>query len=175
MPQNTIIPYNLELKQFARDLRNNSTLSEVLLWQQIKGKVLGYEFHRQVPIDQFIVDFYCHELMLAIEIDGSSHGDKYDYDMDRQSKLQDLGVKFIRFNDLDVKKNMAGVLIALEHKIREIVNCGKNIPLVSPETKPSPFKGGIQQCNCSGRIVQYALLFLGVFIEILSDFEYSSR
>ena len=82
-------------------MRNNSTLSEVLLWQQIKGKELGYEFHRQVPIDQFIVDFYCHELMLAIEIDGSSHNDKYDYDMDRQSILQDLGIKFIRFNDLD--------------------------------------------------------------------------
>ena len=121
-------------------MRNNSTLSEVLLWQQIKGKAVGYEFHRQVPIDQFIVDFYCHELMLAIEIDGSSHNDKYDYDMDRQSKLQDLGVKFIRFDDLDVKKNMAGVLIALEHKIKEIVN-GENIPPVSPQAKLPPSKG----------------------------------
>ncbi|MCK4401997.1 DUF559 domain-containing protein [bacterium] len=144
MPQNTIIPYNPELKRFARDLRNDSTLSEVLLWQQIKGKIIGYEFHRQVPIDQFIVDFYCHELMLAIELDGSSHNNKYDYDMERQSKLQDLGVKFIRFNDLDVKENMAGVLIALEDKIREIVNCEANIPLVSPEAKLSPFKGGIK-------------------------------
>ena len=144
MPQNIIISYNPELKQFARGLRNNSTLSEVLLWQQIKGKTIDYEFHRQVPIDQFIVDFYCHELMLAVEIDGSSHNNKYDYDMERQSKLQDLGVKFIRFNDLDVKKNMAGVLIALEDKIREIVNDVANIPLVSPQAKPSPFKGGIK-------------------------------
>ena len=125
-------------------MRNNSTLSEVLLWQQIKGKELGYEFHRQVPIDQFIVDFYCHELMLAIEIDGSSHNDKYDYDMDRQSILQDLGVKFIRFDDLDVKKNMAGVLVALEHKIKEIVNGWENIPLVPPIAKLPPFKGGIK-------------------------------
>lgn len=160
MPQNIIIPYTPELKQFARDLRNNSTLSEVLLWQQIKSKAIGYEFHRQVPIDQFIVDFYCHELMLSIEIDGSSHNDKYDYDMDRQSKLQDLGVEFIRFNDLDVKKNMAGVLIALEHKIREIVNCVVNIPLISPQAKPSPFKGGIKtaekkeipEMNCANRL-----------------------
>ena len=142
MPQNTIIPYNPELKRFARDLRNNSTLSEVLLWQQIKDKAIGYEFHRQVPIDQFIVDFYCHELMLAIEIDGSSHNDKYDYDMERQSKLQDLGVKFIRFNDLDVKGNMAGVLIALEDKIREIVNCVANIPLVSPDGETVPLQRG---------------------------------
>ena len=115
-------------------------MSEVLLWQQIKGKAVGYEFHRQVPINQFIVDFYCHELMLAIEIDGSSHNDKYDYDMDRQSKLQDLGVKFIRFDDLDVKKNMAGVLVALEHKIKEIVN-EENIPPASPVAKLPPSKG----------------------------------
>ena len=121
MPRNTIIPYNPKLKQFARDLRNNSTLSEVLLWRQIKGQTLKYEFHRQVPIDEFIVDFYCHELKLAIEIDGDSHNDKYDYDVSRQTTLQDLGVKFIRFYDVDVKKNLAGVLSALGNKIDEIV------------------------------------------------------
>ena len=97
-------------------------MSEVLLWRQIKGQTLRYEFHRQVPIDEFVVDFYCHELMLTIEIDGDSHSDKYDYDMSRQSKLQDLGVKFIRFYDVDVKKNMDGVLSALENKIDVIVN-----------------------------------------------------
>jgi very-short-patch-repair endonuclease len=121
MPRNTIIPYNPKLKQFARDLRNNSTLSEVLLWKQINGQKLGYEFHRQVPIGEFIVDFYCHEMMLAVEIDGDSHNDKYDYDMNRQKMLQNLGVKFIRFIDVDVKKNMAGVLSALRNKIDEIV------------------------------------------------------
>ncbi len=122
MTRNKIIPYNRKLKQLARELRKNSTLAEVLLWQQIKGKALGYEFHRQVPIDQFIVDFYCHELMLAIEIDGSSHIDKYNYDMSRESKLQNLGVKFIRFDDLDVKKNMNTVLKAIENRINEIAN-----------------------------------------------------
>ena len=121
MPRNTIIPYNPKLKQFARVLRNSSTLSEVLLWRQIKGQTLKYEFHRQVPIDEFIVDFYCHELKLAIEIDGDSHNDKYDYDVSRQTTLQDLGVKFIRFYDVDVKKNLAGVLSALGNKIDEIV------------------------------------------------------
>ncbi len=121
MPRNTIIPYNPKLKQFERHLRNNSTLSEVLLWRQIKGLTLKYEFHRQIPIDEFIVDFYCHELMLAIEIVGDSYSDKYDYDMSRQRKLQDLGVKFIRFYDVDVKKNMDGVLSVLGNKIDEIV------------------------------------------------------
>ncbi len=122
MSRNRIIPYDPKLKQLARELRKNSTLSEVLLWKQIKGKTLGYEFHRQVPIDKFIVDFYCHELMLAIEIDGSSHNDKHEYDMSRQSKLEGLGVKFIRFNDSDVKRNMAGVLTTLEAKIKELEN-----------------------------------------------------
>ena len=108
--KNKIIPYNPKLKELARELRKNSTLSEVLLWLKIKGKVMGVEFHRQVPIDNFIVDFYCHELMLAIEIDGSSHDEKQDYDQNRQLILENLGVKFIRFRDIDVKQRMGWVL-----------------------------------------------------------------
>ena len=69
-----ILPYNLKLKELARDLRNNSTKSEVILWLKLKGKQMyGYDFHRQKPIDNYIVDFFCHELMLAIEVDGYSH------------------------------------------------------------------------------------------------------
>jgi len=111
--------YNPKLKQHARYLRKNSTLAEVLLWQQIKGSSPNFEFYRQVPTDQFIVDFYCHELKLAIEIDGSSHNNKHDYDSYRQVKLQNWG---IRFNDLDVKKNMEGVLCTLKSKISKIVD-----------------------------------------------------
>jgi len=70
---NKIIPYNPKLKALARQLRKNSTLSEVLLWQKIKQKGYGVQFHRQVPLLEYIVDFYCHELKLAIEIDGDSH------------------------------------------------------------------------------------------------------
>lgn len=108
--KNKIIPYNPKLKKLARELRKNSTLSEVLLWLKIKEKVMGVEFHRQVPIDNFIVDFYCHELMLAIEIDGNSHDDKQDYDQNRQQILENLGVRFIRFRDIDVKQKMGWVL-----------------------------------------------------------------
>ena len=108
--KNKIILYNPKLKELARELRKNSTLSEVLLWLKIKGKTMGVEFHRQVPIDNFIVDFYCHELMLAIEIDGSSHDDKQDYDQNRQQILENLGVRFIRFRDIDVKQRMGWVL-----------------------------------------------------------------
>ena len=73
MPANKIIHYNPSLKEKARILRKNSTLSEIILWKKIKNKSLGYEFHRQVPLDNFIVDFYCHGLNLAIEIDGNTH------------------------------------------------------------------------------------------------------
>jgi very-short-patch-repair endonuclease len=112
--KNEIIPYNPKLKELARELRKNSTLSEVLFWQKVKGKSFKYEFHRQVPLDNFIVDFYCHELMLAIEIDGSSHDEKQDYDQNRQFILENLGVKFLRFEDFNIKKKMSWVLEELQ-------------------------------------------------------------
>jgi very-short-patch-repair endonuclease len=68
------IYYNPKLKQLARNLRNNSTFSEVLLWNELKGrKMKGYQFLRQKPIGNFIVDFFCSKLNLIIEIDGDSH------------------------------------------------------------------------------------------------------
>jgi very-short-patch-repair endonuclease len=115
-----ILPYNPRLKTLARLLRSNSTLSEVLLWQNIKGKSYGYEFHRQVPIDEFIVDFYCHELKLAIEIDGNTHDYNFDNDEKRQEKMESLGNTFIRFRDIDVKRNINDVLRALEITISDI-------------------------------------------------------
>ena len=83
--KNRIIPYNPKLKIYARELRNNSTLAEVLIWQKVKGKSFGVEFHRQVPMLEYFVDFYCHELKMVVEIDGESHEFKYDYDQKRQS------------------------------------------------------------------------------------------
>lgn len=69
-----IIKYNPKLKELARQLRNNATKSEVLLWQKLKrGQMYGYDFHRQKPIDEYIVDFFCNRLRLAIEVDGYSH------------------------------------------------------------------------------------------------------
>jgi very-short-patch-repair endonuclease len=116
---NPIIPYNPKLKQFARYLRKHSTLSEVLLWKKIKNKALNVEFHRQIPIDEFIVDFYCHELKLAIEIDGSSHDYKYEYDVSRQHLLENCGITFIRFTDMEVKQAINNVIRTLENKIAE--------------------------------------------------------
>jgi len=115
-----IIPYNPKLKQLARILRKNSTLSEILLWRQLKGhKMDGYDFHRQKPIGNYIVDFYCHELNLAIEIDGISHEDRYEQDHKRQKELEKLGVQFLRFDDLDIKHNLECVLHSIHNWINE--------------------------------------------------------
>ncbi len=117
MPSNPIIPYNPKLKEIARQLRKNPTYAEKILWQAIRRKQLGCEFHRQVPINEFIVDFYCHELKLAIEVDGISHEfpDVQVHDAKRQTILEKLGVRFLRFSDDEVLEIVEKVL----HRISE--------------------------------------------------------
>ena len=93
MSRRNIIPYNPRLKELSRQLRNNSTLAEVLLWNQIKNKKIGgYKFLRQKPIDRYIVDFFCYELMLAIEVDGETHNYSVDEDEIRQI-LSEVGLR----------------------------------------------------------------------------------
>ncbi len=71
--RNKLIPYTRFARERSRELRQQGILVEVLLWKKIKGKALRVEFHRQVPMLTYVVDFYCHEIKLAIEIDGHSH------------------------------------------------------------------------------------------------------
>ena len=109
------ILYNQELKQRARELRKQGVLSEVLLWSQIKcRKMCGYQFMRQKPIGDYVVDFYCSKLKLIIEIDGESHDGRFSYDMQRQSFLESMGLIVLRFNDTDVKRDISNVLMAIE-------------------------------------------------------------
>ena len=115
-----IIPYNPKLREFAKQLRNNSTLSEVLLWKQIKGKALGVEFKRQVPMLEYIVDFYYQEIGLAIEVDGNIHDFRYLEDAQRQQEIEKYGVIFIRFSNEEIKNNMFSVILSLESKIEEL-------------------------------------------------------
>ncbi len=117
-----IIPYNPRLKELARRLRNNSTKSEIKLWQYLKGKQMhGYDFHRQKPIGNFILDFFCHELMLGIELDGITHhfGDVQIRDKIKESKLNDLGITVLRFKDEDVYYRIEDVLEAIERYVTE--------------------------------------------------------
>ncbi len=113
--RNKIIHYNPKLKQLARNLRNHSTLSEVLLWNYLKNKrIRGYDWHRQKPIDNYIVDFYCPELMLAVEIDGATHDTKEKYDEARIKKLESLDISVLVFLDRDIKQEMNAVLERIE-------------------------------------------------------------
>ena len=114
--------YNPNLKKFARELRNNSTETEIYLWLKLKGKQMyGYDFHRQKPIDNFIVDFFCNKLMLAIEVDGYSHEflEVYNKDIIKEKRLNELGIHVLRFSDYQVLKDMENVLLAIEGFIFE--------------------------------------------------------
>ena len=136
-----ILPYNKALKNFARKLRNNMTLSEKLLWNELKGnKISGFDFDRQRPIDNYIVDFYCKDLMLAIEIDGVVHDNEEakEKDIIRQEKLESLGIRFLRFKDEDVKKDLSGVV----RDITNWVELHKNDSLDFMTHPPSPSKEG---------------------------------
>ncbi|MFH0954022.1 MAG: endonuclease domain-containing protein [Verrucomicrobiota bacterium] len=115
-----IIPYAPFLVERARELRAHMTLAEVLLWKEIKGrKLCGYDFDRQRPIGGFIVDFYCKDLQLAIEVDGWSHNLKEEQDLDRQQALESLGVRVLRFWDCEVKEDRQAVLQRIRDWIEE--------------------------------------------------------
>jgi len=115
--------YDPLLKERARELRKNSTKTEIFLWTKLRKKqVLNFDFDRQVPIDHFIVDFYCKELMLAIEIDGSSHDGKLEYDIFREEKLNKLGIFILRFTNEDILYNMNTVISKIKKVITESIS-----------------------------------------------------
>ena len=98
------------------------TLSEILLWNELKNhKMMGFDFDRQRPIDDFIVDFYCKDLNLVIEVDGNSHdGDEnLRLDIIRQRRIESFGIHFLRFDDREIKHNIDGVLHAIKSWIEE--------------------------------------------------------
>ncbi len=117
-----IIPYRPDLKAYANKLRNNMTYGEISLWREVKGKKLGVRFSRQIPIDNYIVDFYCKDMMLAIEVDGGIHNEEGQQKKDakRQARLESLGVTVIRFSDFDVKNNLDWVLEEISDMIERL-------------------------------------------------------
>ena len=101
---------NLKRRQ---SLRKNMTTPEILIWQKIRDRQLfNYKFRRQYSVDLYVVDFYCAEKKLAIEIDGDTHytDDAKIYDKLRSEFIQTRGIKIIRFTNREVMKNIIGVL-----------------------------------------------------------------
>lgn len=111
--------YNKELKHFARELRTESvSKAEKYLWKALLSRrKIEVKFLRQRPIKNFIVDFFAPEIGLIVEVDGSSHLNKGDYDFYRENVLKSLGFEIIRFQEGDVLNNLDDVKAQLEHVI----------------------------------------------------------
>lgn len=119
MPRHTknyqTLPYNPALNAHAKALRKAGNLAEVLLWNQLKNMQLhGLDFDRQKIIGNYIVDFYCAERQVVLEVDGTSHDSKFEYDTQRDAFLKGLGLTVIHLLDTDVKNNLAGVMAFLQ-------------------------------------------------------------
>jgi len=99
------IKYLDKLREISRNNRNNPTQAEFIMWQFLRKNKFGYKFTRQKPIFRFILDFYCSELLLAIEIDGDSHDSKTVYDLERDRYLEKMNIKTIRFTNDEVLNN----------------------------------------------------------------------
>lgn len=100
-----------EIQKRVKDLRSNQTGAESLLWTHLRNRQLNnLKFRRQHPIGNYIVDFYCVEAKVVVEIDGDTHLDRIDYDQTRTEWLERQGLRVIRFSNMDVYDNPAEVL-----------------------------------------------------------------
>ncbi|MEX0662168.1 MAG: endonuclease domain-containing protein [Balneolaceae bacterium] len=111
-----------ETKSVCQRTKKNSTKSEVFLWNYLKRKQMhGFDFHRQRPVDDFIIDFFCQELYLGIELDGYSHLLEINQvrDIRKEKRLNKFGVKLIRFWDEEIFNDLDNVLRVIEITVQE--------------------------------------------------------
>ena len=108
-------------KEKRRKLRQNQTSAEDLVWRQLRNRqLLGYKFKRQYSVDHFVIDFYCPELKLAVELDGASHNnpEQIEYDIKRQKYLEEFNIKFVRIKDEDLFGNTNQAFMKIENTIK---------------------------------------------------------
>jgi very-short-patch-repair endonuclease len=116
------ISYNPKLLEAARENRKNQTPAEKKMWSILQNRQLGnYKFLRQKPLNNFIADFYCAELMLVVEVDGDSHIKKREYDMLRSEKLEQYGIKVIRYRNKEIMLNIEKVRKNLINKLLPLI------------------------------------------------------
>ena len=97
--------------EFARDNRHNLTECESLLWERLRRRQIdGFRFRCQHPVYLFILDFYCHERLLAVEVDGGAHENREEYDHFRDEFLLSLGIRTLRFGNDEVMEDLDGVV-----------------------------------------------------------------
>lgn len=125
--------------QKRKRLRNNATKAEIILWKYLKNSQLkNIKFRRQYSIDQFVVDFYCPEIKLAIEVDGKSHfkEDQIPYDIERENYIKSFGIHFLRFTNEEVYKNIDSVLTQISLMVKDL----KSLKVTTPQSPP--YQGG---------------------------------
>ncbi|MFY9233626.1 MAG: DUF559 domain-containing protein [Fimbriimonadaceae bacterium] len=112
---------NHDLKQNvrARRMRSEMSVSEKVLWEQVRKNRLGYGFRRQVPVGPYILDFYCARASLCIEVDGEQHIQTLWRDAKRDAYLREVGIETIRIPSLDLFAADSAVFLAWIRKIRE--------------------------------------------------------
>ena len=115
--------------EFAREQRRAPTWSEERVWQRLRRGALGARFRRQHPIGEYVLDFYCAQAHLAVEIDGPTHEDQAEYDQQRDAWLADRGIRVLRVSDGEVRENLGAVL----EKVRSALTAA------SPPLPPSPW------------------------------------
>lgn len=114
---------NAKSFEFSRELRQRQTETEIVMWECLRNRNLGVKFRRQHPILNYIADFYCHEILLIIEIDGEIHNTKehIEYDYYRDSTLKEHNITTLRFTNDDVKNRLSVVL----EKVNTFINNNK--------------------------------------------------
>ncbi len=115
--------YKAKLKQTARQLREHMTDAEKCLWTKIRMKqLMGYQFYRQKPVGDYIVDFFCPRAKLVVEVDGSQHlsDEIHEYDQNRDEYMSSLGLRVLRFNNNDVLANINGVVERILESLEEL-------------------------------------------------------
>lgn len=108
-----MLPYNRHLKQHSRELRNRMTDAEIRLWSKLRMKQINsFQFYRQKPIGNYIVDFFCPRAKLVIEVDGSQHYSEAIAEADRRrdAYMEGLGLTTLRYTDTEVLTNIEGVI-----------------------------------------------------------------
>ncbi|MFI5185828.1 MAG: endonuclease domain-containing protein [Chitinophagales bacterium] len=104
------------LYEYAKQMRENATKAEEILWQRLRNKQInGLKFRRQHPIDKFITDFYCHEKKLVIELDGNIHkqDEQSDLDKGRTETLNEFGINVLRFNNEEILNDIKNVILQI--------------------------------------------------------------
>jgi very-short-patch-repair endonuclease len=145
----------------ARRLRRNSTEVELRLWQKLRNKQLGVDFRRQHPAGNFILDFYCPALRLAIELDGGQHAEikALDRDEKRRRWLAERGATLLRYWNSEVTENLTGVLEDIAAKVAQLesagvtpAGCWRATPTRIASRFDLPLSGGGEPRRCHGKI-----------------------